>query len=487
MAEDKVTAVKRALVLNPFVYHGENPNVSVDPVIRRHAGQEIKTGLTYPIGLGYIAAVLLDAGQEVRLLDPIAQPVSVDAIRRDAEWSDAIFIPYTSPHSTHMAEFFSEFRHKLRVTMGAIAENLYEDLLNRDFADVILIGEPEETVAELAAQYPDLSDIRGIAYRTGGGEVVRNPPRPLIEDLDAVPFPYRGFGNQRGYWDIPFFGQPTACVLPARGCPFGCIYCAQWQGYQRTYRKRSPANVVDEIERVVAEQGIRCINFHDPTFNVDADFNRALCEEIIRRGLDIEWFCSARADLVEEDVLRLMKRSGCIEVQYGVESADDAILNQLGRGTTIDRIREGIDITRKVGIPFSLYCIFGSRLETAETVEKTMRFVREVKPLFVSFNVLTPLPGSRLFIDVKDKLDLDQDMQNFDILHTDYVLGEFSAKELTAIVRRAYRSYYLSIRFACMLLRKCIEKPKLFYWMMKSVPRQALYLCKSVFLRGEKA
>lgn len=477
--------VKKALVLNPFVYHGENPNVSVDPVIRRHAGQEIKTGLTYPIGLGYIAAVLLEAGHEVRLLDPIAQPVSLDTIRRDAEWADAIFIPYTSPHSEHTARFFSEFRHKLRVTMGTIAENLHEKLLIRDFADVVIMGEPEETVVELATRYPDLSGVKGVAYRTPDGSVVCNAPRPLIKDLNALPPPYRGFGNQRRYWDIPFFGQPTACVLPARGCPFGCIYCAQWQGYQQTYRKRSPESVVDEIECIVAKHGIRCINFHDPTFNVDADFNRGLCEEIIRRKLAIEWFCSARADLVKEDVLSLMKRSGCIEIQYGVESADDSILDYLGRGTTIDRIREGIELTRKVGIPFSLYCIFGSKMETKQTIEKTMQFVRDVKPLFVSFNVLTPLPGSRLFMDEKDKLDLDQDMKNFDILHTDYALGELSAEELTAIVRKAYRSYYLSVRFAGRLLCKCIEKPKLFYWMMKSVPRQALYLFKSVFLRGE--
>jgi len=476
----------RVLVLNPFKYCGKNLNLMVDPVVRRHAGQEVKTGLTYPLGLGYVASALAGAGCDVRMHDPMAEHVPVADIHADAEWADAIIVPYTFPHAEDIATFFASLPTKVRILCGPIAELRYEELLQHPFVDVVLLGEPERVVVELVQRYGDLSEIKGVAYRDGDGRIISNGYREFCDDLDTLAAPFRAFGNPRVYWDISFFGQPTAWVLPTRGCPYRCIFCAQSGEHSGPVRRRSPSNVVDEVEQIQRDYGINCITFSDETFNLDPSYVRAVCEEILNRKLRIEWQGTARADRVDADALKLMKRSGCVELQYGLESANDDILRYLKKGETVADIRRGLEMTRDAGINFSLYCVFGSPMENEQTVRNTMAFVRELRPLLVSFNVLTPLPGSLLYHDVEEDLRTKGDLTTFDILHTDYSLCDYSPEELSQIIRKAYRTYYLSPRFAGRLLLECLKRPKLFYWMMlKAIPKEARYVFGSILLRRD--
>lgn len=477
-------ALKRFLILNPFVYEGRNPNLMVDPVLRRHAGQEVKTGLTYPLGLGYIAAALLDAGCDVCMLDPMAERVSAARIHRESARADAIVVPYSFPHADAIARFFGAFPGKVRIACGPIAEVLWEDVLRERNADVVLIGEPEQTVVELAQAYPDVSAVRGLAHRMADGGAVKTAPRPSCQDLNALPFPHRAYGNPRVYWDVPFFGRPTAWVLPSRGCPYDCLFCSQGSPSGDGLRRRDAANVVDELERVGVEFGIRCFSFSDDTFNFDPSYVHAVCEEILRRGLRIEWHGTARADRVRPEMLAHMRRAGCVELQFGLESADDEILRYLGKRMTVEQIRQGVARTREAGINVSLHCIFGSPMESPETIRKTMAFLREVRPLFVAFNVLTPLPGSPLFEQVRARIGARESMATFDILHTKYSLCRYTPEELQGIVRKAYRDYYLSPRFAGRLIEECCKRPEIVVRALtKAIPRQAAYLYRSLYRR----
>jgi len=476
--------LRRFLVMNPLSYTRGGRNVMIDPVIRRHAGQEVKTGVTYPVGLGYIAAVLLQAGHSVDMLDPLAEPILPEAVEARARQADAVLMPYSFAHADDTAQFLQGLNSTLRILVGPTAENAYESLLGTGIADAVLIGEPEDTIVELARLYPRLDQVRGLAFRAGTGEVRRTAARPLIDNLDRLPFPHRAYGNPHAYWDIPFFGRPTAWLLPTRGCPYDCIFCSQWQGYRKRVRYRSPENVVDEVEAIVNELGIRCMNFSDDTFNLNAEYVQSICRLLLERSLRVRWMSTARADRVDEETLRLMKRSGCVEIQYGIESADNGILEFLQKGTTIEDQRRGIEITRRVGVRFSVQTIIGSPMETEETIRKTMRFIRETKPMFASFNVLTPLPGSQLYEQLKDRLDDDRDLRTFDILHTEYAVGSMTAEETRRRIRRLYRWYYLSPRFAVRLLWEFCRRPANLYWgLSKGLPRQALYLYRSILSR----
>ena len=470
--------IRRVLLTTPFKYGSMNPNVSVDPVVSRHAGQEIKTGVLFPIGLAYMASMLLRAGYEVRMLDPIAERIPIERVYDIASWSHAVVMPFSAVHAEDVKKFRNDFPGKLVVLVGGYSKFIPEILLGEGYCDVILCDEPELTIVELMDTYPSLDNVKDIIYRLNG-EIVANPPRPLIRNLDEIPFPARHLLPSKNYWEVSFFGEPTALILPTRGCPYNCIFCAQYDRNVKNIRYRSPGNIVDEIEQIIEEHGITNFVFFDETFNVSDRFVRGVCNEILDRGLSIRWWCAARADLVNEEIVRLMQRAGCIEMRLGLESADDRILTYLQKDTTVAQIRRGLDILRKVGLNYSLQCIFGSPMEDEDTIKKTLDFIKEYRPIFVSFNVLTPLPGSQLFNEVKGKLTLDL-VKSFDMLHTKYPLGRYSSEDLARIIKRAYSSYYFSFAYLLRLLREMIKRPHIVYPLLRTGSRQALYMFKSV-------
>lgn len=483
--DTKVSCIKRVLLINPFVYSSKSINIGVDPVVSRHAGQEIKTGVTFPIGLAYMAATLLKAGYEVRVMDPIAERISVRQIYDASDWADAIVMPYSSVQREDIKRYFYDFRDKLRILGGGIAKYVHSYLFQNDIADIILNGEPEETIVDIVRQFPGIHNVAGIIYRTHSGDSVITQERQPVSDLDSLPFPIRNFTNPAYYWDISFFGRPTAWILPTRGCPFKCIFCAQHDVNQRNVRKRSPENIVDEIEKIIKEQGVRNFAFFDETFNLDYEFNISVCDEILKRNIKIKWWCAARPDLVTKDAVKKMKESGCIEMRFGIESANDSILDYLGKNTTVEKMRKGIQATRKAGMNYSFQCIFGSPMESEETIKNTMKFISEMKPLYVSFNVLTPLPGSMLFEQIKDKLDLVDGMKRFDILHTDFPLGKYSSEELSGIIRKAYIKYYFSFSFVSRVIEEFFKNPTMGFWMVKTLLKQSRYVYTSILKNAE--
>ena len=473
--------INRVLLLNPFRYGSENPNVGIDLVVSRHAGQEIKTGVTFPIGLAYMAATLLRSGYDVRMIDPIAEPLPVPRIYEEAAWSEAIVMPFSAAHVDDIKRFRKDFPEKLLIMGGGYSKFIPNLLLGGNYCDVLLHEEPELTVVELIDRYPFVQDVKGIIYKRNG-EIVSNPSRPLIQDLDILPFPARHLLDPKRYWEISFFGEPTAWILPTRGCPYNCIFCAQFDRNVKSVRYRSPKNIVDEIQEVVRNQRVTNFVFFDETFNVNDKYVRSVCNEILRRKLSVRWWCAARADLIREDTVSLMKRAGCIEMRIGLESANDHILKYMKKDITVRQIREGLEILKKVGMNYSLQCIFGSPMENRETIGKTLGFVKEYRPLFVSFNVLTPLPGSQLFDEIKDELTLDM-VKSFDILHTQYPLGRYSAEELNRIIKKAYCSYYFSTGYLFRLLREVIKRPYIIFSMLRTGIKQALYIHRSILAR----
>jgi anaerobic magnesium-protoporphyrin IX monomethyl ester cyclase len=476
-------SVKKILLINPFKFNGCRPNIGMDPVVFRHVGQEIKTGVTFPIGLAYMAATLLEAGFEVKLLDPIAGGVSIKKIYSESKWADAIVMPFSILHAEDTARYRKDFKDKFFVLGGGLSFSIADWLFQKDTCDVVLAGEPEYTIVELMKNYPDYQNVAGIIYNNKG-KVTETATRPVLENLDELPFPARHLADNKKYWEIAFWGRPTAWILPTRGCPYDCIFCSQNESSGRRVRYRSAGNIADEIEDVVRSQNIKNFVFFDETFNFNSRFVTDVCNEILRRGLKIKWWCAARADRVTAETVRLMKKSGCIELRFGLESANDEILKFMEKGETVAQIKKGIDITRKEGMNFSLQCIFGSPMESEETIKNTINFIKEARPMFVSFNILTPLPGSRLYRQLKEK-PKPEEMASFDILHTSYPLGRYSGEELKKIVKKAYIGYYLSPNFIIRMAQQILKNPRLIVSAIKMLMKQTLYIYSSVLKRKE--
>jgi anaerobic magnesium-protoporphyrin IX monomethyl ester cyclase len=270
---------------------------------------------------------------------------------------------------------------------------------------------------------------------------VNNADRPLTEDLDLLPFPARDLVDNTKYHIVSFPGKPVAMVLTSRGCPFCCTFCATHLFYGRNRNVRSPENVVQEVEEIVDRYGIKQIFFIDDTFTIGEKRVIALCRLLQERKLSIEWICLGRVDTVTEPMLREMRRAGCREIIYGIESASPEVLAATKKDITREQMEQAVRLTKNFGMRVSLFFMFGNPGDTLESIRQTSRLARKLNPNFASFNIATPDPGTPLFDQFKDQFAADT-FETFDRLNTDFSMCEVPASRLRRELIKAYLFYY---------------------------------------------
>ena len=281
---------------------------------------------------------------------------------------------------------------------GSIIPQIRQRLEEEVSVDYVLRGEPDETVCALAAGEPD-DGIAGLDFRGGDGWI-SNPSRPLIKDLDKLPFPKWELLPYHRY-TLPKSSATAAVpylpMLTSRGCPFGCHYCPYPVTQGLPFRFRSPQNVVDEIEHLSRDLGIRYIIFRDPMFSLRQDRVIAMCKEIQRRGLSIRWKCETRIDCLNETTLRAMAAAGCEGINFGIESAEVEIQANVGRKPiTQGDILKTVALCRQLGIRTFGFFIIGLPGDTVYTILGTIDFAIRLRPTWVQFNAATPLIGTKL-------------------------------------------------------------------------------------------
>jgi radical SAM superfamily enzyme YgiQ (UPF0313 family)/glycosyltransferase involved in cell wall biosynthesis len=308
-----------------------------------------------------------------------------------------------------------------------------EEVLEISKADLVVIGEGEVTFCEIINRIKngeDLKNIAGTAHRDNG-KIVRNQPRPLIKDLDSIPFPARDLLDINAYpgYMYKLMGQDTS-VMSARGCPFNCLYCSNpvWKFEKPWYRTRSPKNFVDELEYIMKEYGIK--EFFDETdeFNANLKWAQEVCDEITRRNINISWKAQMRVDNVTEELAAKLKRSGFWLGLFGLESAHDRTLNGIQKKQTIEQVNKALEILKKYNIKcFGLFMAFSTweengRLcfESKEDSKNTLKFIRkllrEKKIYLFGWSMTTPYPGSKLYeIAIKYNLIANKNIGNWEM------------------------------------------------------------------------
>jgi radical SAM superfamily enzyme YgiQ (UPF0313 family) len=359
------------LLMNP-IEEGQNYVVDVDPVISRHTGGKTKIGIFPPLGMTYVAAILRKQNIPVRILDPIPQGYSFRDALAYARNFDVIIITLAASNAQGSYRFFSHLKDKVRIFMGTHATALSDYILEKGYCDIIVRGEPEYTTLETVQKLAHLEGVKGVSYRKDGN-VLKNADRPLIENLDDLPFPARDLVNNAHYRIVSFPGKPVAMVLTSRGCPFECTFCATHLFYQRKRNVRSVENVVQEVETIVRDFGINHIFFIDDTFTIGEKRVVALCRLIQERRIAIEWICLGRVDTVTEPMLTEMKRAGCREIIYGIESASPAVLATTKKNITLEQMERAVTVTKNLGIRVSLFFMFGNPGDTLESIRETSR------------------------------------------------------------------------------------------------------------------
>ncbi len=289
-----------------------------------------------------------------------------------------------------------------------------EYFLKKTQADIVVIGEGEETIIDLSENLYDLSKVKGIAYRVGD-EVTVNERRPLLKDIDTIPFPAYELLPMEYYRLMRYVHvkQDDFCLpmLSGRGCIFKCTFCYRMD---EGFRPRSPESIIEEIRLVQKDYGISIIDFTDELLMSSKERTIKLCEAFIKANLKFRWHCNGRLNFATPEVLRIMKEAGCIFINYGIEALDDNVLQMMRKGLTVEIIVTGVERTLKAGISPGLNIIWGNIGDTRATLEKAVQFLmryddgaqlRTIRPV-------TPYPGSELYYDAI-KMGLLKDCADF--------------------------------------------------------------------------
>lgn len=266
--------------------------------------------------------------------------------------------------------------------------------------DAVVVGEGEITCGEMIdalAAGGDLGSVKGLYHRGPDGEPVFTGQRPLVTDLDSLPFPAVDICEMDRYF--PSFEQvstvPVVQMLASRGCNGTCLYC--YKMYGKLIRLRNPERVVDEIQYYVKHLGAREIKFWDEHFTYSHSHVYRFCSEMVQRGVNVRWWCSCRADAVDKKILRAMKAAGCWCINFGVESGVQKNLDTLMKHETLERIRFAVRLAHSVGIKTHTTYIFGIPGETFDEGQETIEFAKRLGSFTVEFFPITPFPGTPMF------------------------------------------------------------------------------------------
>jgi len=409
-----------------------------------------------PLGLGYLAAVLEGAGHEVEIYDAVVETEPLGPVLDRGKF-DLVGVTAVTPLIYEAWEVAAQVKERGAITVlgGPHPTLLPDESLERPEVDIVVRGEGEETIVELAQaleEGSDLEGVLGISFKKG--TIVHNPSRPLSEDLDSLPFPAHHLFKIERYTNL----QPLTdgldpharayTIVTSRGCPYGCIFCSK-AITGRTWRPRSPENVVAEWRWLVKDLGATEIGITDDVMTLDAKRAKRICRLLIQEGLNhIPWITvhGIRVDDVDEELLHLMKEAGCKRVGFGVESGSQRVLDYMKKGQTIEEVRRAFRWSKEAGLETMGFFIFGMPTETEETMEATIRLALELDPDLANFMIAAPYPGTELYEIILHEGNLfSRDWRDFAI-HDEkarFAIGEMTAELVERKWHEAYRRFYL--------------------------------------------
>jgi len=407
-----------------------------------------------PLGTLYVAAVLQKAGHEVTFINGAF--LTHEALLHEIkEYAPGFIGIYSTTFAWENAkktalDLKAMFGNRTFICAGgpypiAMQERCLEDA--GDSLDAVVTGEGEYTVLEMIERLQagkNLEGVQGIIHREGN-KIVKNPPRPLIEDLDALPFPARELlGDANRYIPPPatYKRKPVAVMMTSRGCNRRCIYCFQIDKDRKLgIRYRGIENVMEEI-KLCLQQGYREIKFIDDTLAADYDRAMRFAAEIKARKLDFTWFASACVNQVDKPLLKAFKDAGCWAILFGAESGVQKNLDAIRKGTTLDQIRKAVKAAKEVGLKVSTPFLFGIPGETYDEGLRTIEFALEINPDMANFHAITPFPGTYLYDNLDKYGTMSDELRDFTYQGAAFIPYTMTREEIIDLRQKAFRRFY---------------------------------------------
>lgn len=400
-----------------------------------------------PLGLLSVAAFVERAGHNVAVIDVHVEKCSERELRARVRTAQpnvvGLSVMTATANAAHqIARLVKEECPTAIVVFGGVhPEALPAETLCNSAVDCVVRGDGEEPFLQICNGVP-LPKVLGVSYREG--DVVNHNPGAQVEmDLDKYPMPaYHLVPMDKYYPAIGAYKRlPAINMVMTRGCPGKCNFC---NSANTTLRTRSADRVFEEVKFLHDNYGIREIQFYDDTFTVFRKNVHRFCELMTESKMDISWACFVRADCFSEKMAIAMKSAGCHQILIGIESADEKVLELIGKPIDKKKNQLCIDIGKKVGIDTRAAFIFGSRGETLDSMKRTLEYSLELNPDLALFNVSTPYPGTGLFKWAQDNGHLvSEEWSEFELSTFLMDLPTLDTKDLIEFHGHAHRKFYM--------------------------------------------
>jgi len=437
---------------------------------------------TRPMNLAYLAAYVRAQGFDVTIVDYETEKFTPGAYHRllKEKQPSLVGVSCVTPtirNGAKLCELTKDFDSRIMTVVGGPhANSLPQETLEEFHAfDCLVYGEGEVTLGELCqgvAGKKGLSDISGLVWRRDNA-IFKNPPRRLVADLDALPFPARDlidYRMQPGHSTRGFSNKILSTELfTSRGCPFGCSFCAIQTTFGTTVRFRNPSFIREEVDQIVRKHHFNHIVIADDTFTLQKDRAFEICDILGYSGIS-SWNCDTRVNTVSKDLLLAMKRSGCQKVAFGVESGSPRILEAIGKKITGKQVREAVFLAKEAGIRHieGNFIIGSDPSETYEDIEMTRTLIRSLPWTFISVSIIVPYPGTPVYRAMKE-----QGLIQPDVNWEDYVMfgvrpkwrtTHFSSQDLIRLQRKLTREFYLNPAYLMKQLLTIRSWSDIRYW-----------------------
>lgn len=427
-----------------------------------------------PLGLGFLASSLMQNGYSVEIIDMAIDNFNMEKLVKKIKNEKIEIIGFTTitPAVNSVIviiDFIKKHLPWLKIIIGgphASILPLETFNLSRNI-DFLVIGEGEKVILKIVdfiTEKGNLKDVSGIIYRENGKKVFKEGSN-FLNNLDEVPISARELMKFYRYSNLMFsFKKPVTSMIISRGCPYQCIYCSKPVTGSKV-RERSVESVIKEIGFLKKHFDLNELVFYDDVFTFNKHKVITLCEEIIKNKFNIIWKCETRVNLVDEDLLKLMKKAGCYLIAYGIEAGTQKILDYLKKGITLEQARNAINLTKKSGIKTQGYFMIGVPTENEKDIIQTIEFAKSLPLDICQFSIATPYPGTELFEIAKERglvFDSSRLIYSASKLNEIISLCDLSPILLRKLLKKAYREFYFRPYFIMRNL-KTLNYPNLKY------------------------
>jgi len=441
------------------------------PSTIRVYGESALKGIIAPrplVSLAELAGAVLAIGSNCKILDlQVSNKPFQDIEKMLKDYKpDFVGLTFTTllfHEAKKVAKFIKEKSPETIVITGGVHSTIYpEEVIAEDAIDIVVRNEGDITLQEIV-NGKQLKNIKGIYYKTKKGEIKKNSPRDLIENLDSLPMPAWHLLNSKIYMNPKAIAResPVGTIGTSRGCVYGCTYCNK-AVFGRKFRAKSVSLVVDEFEELL-KCGFKEIHVWDDMFATDLNRAKLICDEIIKRKLKFTWQleCGVRVNCVDREFFQKCVKAGCYKVAFGFESGNDYILKSIKKGATTQQAINAVKWAKEAGMETSGFFMMGLPEDTIQTMNQTIDFACKLGLDYAKATILLPLPSTPLFEDFEKRRIIktkDWSRYNFHTASKVYDHPNLDWKTLQKYYNKFHKKFYFRLSYISQRLFRSIKK-----------------------------